>query len=41
MERSRVWAEAKAKEKADISRVNSEAMETVRAEAKARVREKN
>ena len=41
MERARAWAEAKVKDKADISGVNTEAQETAREESKARVREKN
>ena len=35
MERARVWAESNAKEKAEISRFNAEAMERDRAEAEA------
>ena len=35
MERARACAEAKAKEKADIARVNAEARERARKEAKA------
>ena len=34
------WTEAKAKEKAKISRVNTEDMESTRAEAEASMREK-
>ena len=41
MERASVWDEAKAKEKADIARVNAEAMERARAKVEARVRGKN
>ena len=41
VERSRAWAEAKAKEKAEIARVNTEARDRAREEAKARVWEKN
>ena len=40
MESSRAWAEAKAKYKAEIARVNAEARERARVEAEARVREK-
>ena len=39
MERARVWAKAEAKEKAEITRVNAEAMERERTESKARVRD--
>ena len=40
VERARAWAEAKAKYKAEISRVNAEAGERAMTEAEARVREK-
>ena len=40
MEGARAWAEDKAKEKAEIARVNAEDRERAREEAKARVREK-
>ena len=41
MERARAWTEAKSKERAQTSRVNSEAMDRVKVEAKTIVREKN
>ena len=41
MERARVWAKAKAKGEAEIYRVDAEARERAREEAKARVMEKN
>ena len=41
MERARVLAEAKAKDKVEIARFDAEARETAREEAKAIVREKN
>ena len=40
MERARAWDESKAKENADISRVNAESRERAREEAKARARGK-
>ena len=40
MERERTWAKEKSTEKADTNRVNAEAMESARAEAEERVREK-
>ena len=40
VERAREWAEAKSKERAEISRVDAEARERAREEAKTRVREK-
>ena len=41
MERAREWAESKAKKNVEITRVNAEARERAREEAKARLREKN
>ena len=41
MERARAWAKSKEKEKAEINRVDVEAREWARAEAKSRVREKS
>ena len=40
MERARAWAEAKAKDNAELTRVNAEARERAREEAKERVRDK-
>ena len=40
MENARAWAKAKAKEKAEIAKVNAKDMESARAEVKERAREK-
>ena len=40
MERASAWGESKSKDKAEIARVNTEAMERAREKAKAIVKEK-